>query len=131
MEIRNIFTHHDGHGLNEKLYLSARDIHNGVAYDYSIIYDGRDGTMPTLAGRVAYQRGPHGPNCEHPGVTELAVLAIVEDRLSCHQEGPFACEENKVALQHIRAAMRIMKERADRRANHGTLNTMAPEKKEQ
>ena len=133
--MKDITTHHDGHGFNESIRVSARDIHNNVPYEYVMLIPlGATGAgipMYTERGNIRYQRGPVGAAGSQDGVTELAVLAVVEDRLSCHQEGPFACEENKVALQHIRAAMKLMRNRADRRADQGTLNTLTPEKKEQ
>ena len=32
------------------------------------------------------------------GITNEDLLAIVADRLQCYQDGPFPCEENRLAL---------------------------------
>lgn len=39
------------------------------------------------------------------GVTHEALLAIVADRLTDFQAGPFACDENAVALEYVKAAL--------------------------
>ncbi len=49
------------------------------------------------------------------------LLAIIEDRLTGFQEGPFACEENKSALDSIRSARRFLGLRVARRIAQGVL----------
>lgn len=39
------------------------------------------------------------------GVTQEALLAIVQDRLEAFQAGPFACDENQRALQAVKEAL--------------------------
>ena len=51
------------------------------------------------------------------GTTNEAELAKVKHRLECFQEGPYPCEENAEALDHINKAIAVLQERtADRKA---------------
>jgi hypothetical protein len=53
------------------------------------------------------------------GITQEVLLAIVEDRLTCFQKGPFACLENAYALSHVRIAMQILQNRTRERMSRG------------
>lgn len=45
------------------------------------------------------------------GVTLEVLLAIVEDRLDSFQSGPYPCQENAIALEHVRAALETLHQR--------------------
>lgn len=67
---------------------------------------------------ITFQNGPiaeHGVN----GLTNEALLAIVEDRLTKFQNGPFACEENAVALAGVTSALAWLKHRTRERIERG------------
>lgn len=71
---------------------------------------------------IHFQEGPIqevGVN----GVTQEALLAIVEDRLRCFQEGPFSCVENKNALHHVREALFWLHHRTEARIRRGVEGT--------
>lgn len=71
---------------------------------------------------LKFQNGPIkevGTN----GVTHEALLAVVEDRLRCFQAGPYACDENAVALMHVQAAMTALKNRTAARQARGVEGT--------
>src|ERR1700676_4336657 len=53
---------------------------------------------------ISFQNGPIPANRIN-GVTNEVLLALVSDRLSCFQSGPFACEANADALTLISEAM--------------------------
>ena len=56
---------------------------------------------------VIFQAGPvgeAGPN----GISFEALLAIVEDGLEHYQKGPFACQENAIALVHVQTALNAL-----------------------
>lgn len=53
------------------------------------------------------------------GISDEALLAIVEDRLVSFQAGPFACGENKWALHHIQEALSHLKDRTRDRVKRG------------
>lgn len=115
-DARSITTHFDGHGLNDKIEVSAEnnDI-RGVAHDYLLLHDG------VVVGKLLFQKGARDLPDSRAGLTEAAVLAVIVDRLECFQRGPFACAENEEQLTHLRAAMSATKARADERARRGVL----------
>lgn len=57
------------------------------------------------------------------GISQEALLAIVEDRLSCFENGPFACEENALALEYVRKAMQVLHDRTLKRVSRGVEGT--------
>jgi hypothetical protein len=65
-------------------------------------------------GQLRFQNGPikeHGVN----GVTHEALLAILIDRLRGFQRGPFACDENAVALINLENALSMLQSRTKQR----------------
>ena len=88
---------------------------NGGAYHkYAVM----DQTGKKLLAGIDFQNG---------GVKDVGVngchnedlLAIVIDRLSCFQEGEFACEENAKALAHCGKALSVLEERTAARVKRG------------
>jgi hypothetical protein len=128
--MRAITTHHDGHGLAEKIDLRAGEPGPGgashwYAADIADIY-GADRAIYGSVLDVQYQLGPRNEPGSTPGVIDSVVLAIVRDRMEAFQAGPFACPENQVVLDHVVAAMDALKARADNRATRGALGTVKP-----
>lgn len=71
---------------------------------------------------ILFQNGPIkdvGVN----GVTHEALLTIVIDRLVSFQEGPYACAENQVALQHAAHCLNALQLRTKARINRGVEGT--------
>lgn len=71
---------------------------------------------------IRFQNGPIaevGVN----GVTQEALLAVLIDRLSGFQDGPYACEENKAALYHVREAQQWLHQRTKKRLERGVEGT--------
>lgn len=71
---------------------------------------------------VLFQNGPLrevGAN----GITQEALLAILIDRLSSFQTGPFACPENAAALYHCERALWKLQERTQKRLQRGVEGT--------
>lgn len=71
---------------------------------------------------VLFQNGPikeYGVN----GVTHEALLAILIDRLTCFQSGPFPSEENAMALTCLEEAMDHLHTRTVRRVERGVEGT--------
>lgn len=54
------------------------------------------------------------------GVTQEALLAIAADRLRSFQAGPFACDDNAEALEHIDKAIECLLRRTRNRIARGT-----------
>lgn len=117
---RHITTHYDGHGLNERIALTADPIDgSGASHDYMAAIAGR------VRARVQFQKGPRNAVNSTPGVTTAALLAILIDHIEGFQLGPFACAENDVALDHLQQALMAVRRRADDRADRGVLGTEA------
>ena len=49
------------------------------------------------------------------GITNEALLAIVGDRLHGFQSGPFACDENTIALSYVGLALNALQKRTIQR----------------
>lgn len=72
--------------------------------------------------RINFQNGPikdFGVN----GLTHEALLAILIDRLSAFQVGPFACDENRFALNNLNSALYWLKTRTEKRLQRGVEGT--------
>lgn len=57
------------------------------------------------------------------GISNEALLAVVEDRLAGFQSGPYACKENDLALHHVQVAMTILRNRTKERLARGVEGT--------
>lgn len=135
MSENRILTDHivDGDSANHQLNISVLDNpgHGGACHKYSIDwYDGvlRDENGTSLPNgkraecNVEFQNGPikeFGIN----GVTHEAMLAILIDRLKSFQAGPFACEENKEALESAKHCLWCLQGRTRRRIASGVEGT--------
>lgn len=97
--------------------LDDRDPNAGNgAHTYGIQYGG-----PKDVCKIQFQHGPRGVAGSTAGVFDDDLLAIIEDRLDGFQHGPFACEENQVALDAIRTARESLGLRVARRISQGVL----------
>ncbi len=76
---------------------------------------------PKDVTRIQFQHGPRGVEGSTPGVFDDDLLAIIEDRLTGFQEGPFACEENAAALLAVSTARMCLGMRVARRIAQGVL----------
>ena len=107
---------------NDKLTITVEDDpgQGGACHRYKITgFDA--GTNPShrppegqFDKVILFQNGPiaeFGVN----GLTHEALLAILQDRLVYFQAGPYACEENRVALEHIESAQIILHARTKAR----------------
>ena len=77
-------------------------------------------------GEVYFQKGPRNEVDSQPGVTDSDLLEIVRDRLTDFQIGPFACQANSDALNHVTEALMILNTRTQDRAERGVLGTNVP-----
>lgn len=88
----------------------------GASHDYGIQWGG-----PKEITRIQFQHGPRGNADSTPGVFDDDLLAIIEDRMSCFQAGPFACQENADALKGVQAARDALGRRVAARISKGVL----------
>ncbi len=72
--------------------------------------------------KVSFQNGPIKENSVN-GCQQEDLLAIVEHRLECFQEGDFACIENQIALDHVKSAIGILNQRTKSRVKRGVEGT--------
>lgn len=73
---------------------------------------------------IVFQNGPikeSGVN----GLTQEALLAVIEDRLVGFQAGPYATADNAEALDHVRGAMECLQRRTKERLTRGVEGTHA------
>lgn len=74
------------------------------------------------SGCIIFQNGPIkevGVN----GITHESLLAILIDRLEGFQSGPYACEDNALALMQLKLALRNLQARTMRRIERGVEGT--------
>lgn len=120
-------TSHKVNGLNKDLEVVAHDPpgDGGASHNYTISYCLNPGTS---AGGVSpmvdirFQNGPIG-EAGINGISNEALLAIVEDRLQGFQKGPFACRENAVALTKLQESMMWLQKRTRDRMARGVEGT--------
>jgi hypothetical protein len=114
---RAITRHHDGGGLNERIRVEAGEPGPGGApLHYSVRVPTEDQPWTyTLLFHPAFS-----------GLTNEALLAVLEDRLRGFQTGPFACPENEDALVALRLALQRLKQRTRDRQARGVLGRQEP-----
>ncbi len=120
-------TSHKVNGLNDALKIKVLDDPGagGACHCYMIHADESHITLGdgvTVTCDVRFQNGPiaeAGVN----GISQEALLAIVEDRLKCFQAGPYACRENAIALTKIQEAMQWLHHRTRERMARGVEGT--------
>lgn len=127
-------TSHKVNGANETLKIEVMDEpgSGGACHRYDITGFDTDNNPSAGAGQwgkaafsraiILFQNGPIGEAGVN-GVTHEALLAILEDRLAGFQTGPFACEENRIALGFIRQAQSTLKSRTQKRLARGVEGT--------
>lgn len=119
--MRREITTHKVNGLNEVLKITVADEPGpgGACHVYDVTP-----TVGNASGtRIQFQKGPLGETGYPNGLSIEVLLAIVEDRLICFQDGPFACEDNADALQCVTQAMWSLQNRTRKRMERGVEGT--------
>jgi hypothetical protein len=116
-------TSHRLNGLNDALLINVLDEpgHGNACHEYQIRRFVRHDDDIELCN-IQFQKGPileHGVN----GISNEALLAVVEDRLLGFQAGEFACRENALALTAIQEAMMWLQKRTRDRLARGVEGT--------
>ena len=120
-------TSHKVNGLNEALRIDVLDEpgQGNACHVYEIHVDESRVTLgdgQTVSCLVRFQNGPiqeAGIN----GISQEALLAIIEDRLIGFQSGQFACRENAIAMTKIQEAMMWLQKRTRDRMARGVEGT--------
>lgn len=114
-------TTHKVNGLNEAIKIEAIDEPGpgGANHEYAIyLEDPKEPHGHGAAFAINFQNGPIGEVGVN-GISIEALLAIAADRLECFQAGPFACDDNHCALEHVNVAMEILQSRTRDRIARG------------
>lgn len=120
-------TSHKLNGLNDSLRIVVHDEpgQGNACHKYSIHDYVAGGNGPCQVNcYINFQDGPileSGVN----GISNEALLAIVEDRLLGFQSGEYSCRENAIALTHIQEAMMWLQKRTRDRMARGVEGTNA------
>ena len=116
-------TSHKVNGLNEALSIEVLDEpgQGNACHKYVIDQDAADGVNP-IRTEIHFQIGPISESGVN-GISNEAVLAVVEDRLLGFQSGQYACRDNAVALTKIQEAMMWLQKRTRERMARGVEGT--------
>ena len=100
----------------------------GNAYhEYLVIKHGHDiEEEPHYGGALAevrFQKGPRKEEDSVSGVIDSDLLEIVRDRLQSFQNGDYANDYNKTALEHVELALKALNARVEDRIKRNVLGT--------
>ena len=117
-------TSHKVDGLNEALRIEVLDEPGpgNACHTYRIVANNGEPIAQPIYCEVQFQKGPIQENGVN-GISNEALLAIVEHRLLGFQSGPFACQENAIALNYVQAAMMSLQKRTRDRMARGVEGT--------
>jgi len=122
--MRNIYSHIVEGDNNNKIGITALDEPGAGGANHHYVVDGFNlkknkcytGPWDTCevehstSNHIYFQNGGIPDNGVN-GVTQEALLAIVEDRLSSFQAGPYPSVDNSEALHHVRKALAFLHNR--------------------
>lgn len=125
---RSITTHHVN-AANRELRIDVLDLPGGGGANHLYRISGfhlNPAKNPAFVV-IGFQNGPIGEVGVN-GVTHEALLAILIDRLKAFQHGPYACDENHLALANLEHAARWLNARTARRVAQGVEGTHEKDK---
>jgi hypothetical protein len=114
-------TSHKVNGLNEVLRIEVLDEpgQGNACHKYRV-----EPTVGNATGvLIEFQKGPLGDTGYPNGLSNEALLAVVEDRLIGFQSGEFACRENAVALTKLQESIMWLQKRTRDRLARGVEGT--------
>lgn len=110
-------TNHKVNGLNEAISINTIDQPGpgGGYHDYEVRY-------ADYQLLISFQNGPINEKGVN-GISNEALLAIVEHRLQCFQAGEYRCLENETALVDVQQALSFLQQRTKSRVDRGVEGT--------
>lgn len=132
--MNEITTHGTGLGeINDEIRIRRMDSPGagGGHHHYQVTRKASEpDIIETILGEVHFHHVFESENTGGmmPGVTNEVLLAIVEDRLACFQQGEFACEENAQALWNVKQARLELQRRTNRRKAQGVEGKLEKDK---
>jgi hypothetical protein len=114
-------TSHKVNGLNEAISIRALDDPGAgnACHEYRLAAES-DGSG--FCYELKFQNGPISESGIN-GISNEALLAIVEHRLQGFQSGQYSCRENALALTHVQDAMHWLHHRTRERVARGVEGT--------
>lgn len=115
--MRMLKTHQSVNDCNAKIEVFVKDEKNAAGANCWYEIGWGDVLQNPTCNNQVYLRFQEGdPNAVGVnGVTNEALLAVLMDRLEGFQSGPFKCEENEEALDHLKHAMAMLAFRSEKR----------------
>lgn len=105
----------------------------GANHSYLILKNGSEVPISSEDGdKISYdeenyiewirlQKGPRKEEDSQHGVIDTDLLEIARDRLKAFQSGPYACNANQIALEHIEIALKALNQRVEDRIARNVL----------
>lgn len=91
-------------------------------HQYLIVKEGRKTyDLNAVVGEIQFQKGPRDEKDSINGVLLVDILEIAKDVLMGYQLGPYNCNENAEALNHIEKALECLNNRTKDRAKRNVL----------
>lgn len=120
-------TTHKVNGLNEAITITVLDEpgQGGACHLYNLAAWKQHPPAVAYQTFLSFQRGLLHET-EVNGLSNEALLAVVLDRLTSFQDGPYPCEHNQYALEHVEQALLWLKRRAEERLARGVQDTHTP-----
>ena len=113
-------TSHKINSLNDSIVIQADEPgHGNASHNYTVSIKDSDSTPITT---IAFQNGPI-LEVGYNGISNEALLAIVEDRLKGFQSSSYACQENADALTNIQKAIECLHQRTMGRTQRNVEGT--------
>lgn len=112
---------HKFNGLNEAIQVLVLDEpgSGGACHQYRLVQGD-----PSFVVDIPFQNGPIGEVGVN-GISNEALLAIVEDRLLGFQSGRYVCRENELALIALQECLMWLQKRTLDRMRRGVEGTHA------
>lgn len=114
--------------LNDALTIMAVDDPGPGGANHRYLVKGGDPQMRSVAEFVhcdiRFQNGALGDVGHLNGLSNEALIAIVIDRLEAFQRGPFKCDMNDQAVNHLHAALGSLHTRTVERIQRGVEGTL-------
>jgi len=112
-------TSHKVNGLNDAISIIVTDARGAGNANHEYQLD--LGEIQDVC-HIRFQNGPI-KETGFNGISNEALLAIVEDRLLGFQQGPYSCRENSLALTKLQECMQWLHKRTRDRIDRGVEGT--------
>ena len=118
--MRRNLTSHKVSGLNEAITIDVLDApgQGNACHEYCITIADAAGVLIKFQNGAINETGVNG-------ISNEALLSVVEDRLKCFQSGPYACRENAIALTKLQETMMWLQSRTRERMARNVEGTHA------